>query len=521
MIQLETGRSNALISNKPSADTNNLTLHDDSNIESPTICEQQESKMSRLEELVEFVLEKREAKLYCSSDGQPFVVLKLNGQEHVWYLSSRTFKNWLRTRGRDEIGFSIIRHMVSEVVEHLSALAELQGQVRQVFQRIGYSDTAIYLDLCNDDGEAVEITKDGWKIIQNPPIYFTRGVDAQALPHPQSPGNLGLLDNLINVQPSDMILVKAFLLACFSQDVPYPILILLGKKGSAKSTGAKYLRQLIDPNNAPLRSPQNKEQDLAISAQNSFIICWDNASLISHGMSDSLCRLATGGAYAGRKLYTDSDEVVTAYRRPCILNGIDIPGLRSDALDRSIVLHMPQLQNQRHTQKNLDDTFKKYHPQILAGLLDAVSIALKNYGTTYINENIRMLDFATWTVAAEEGLGAPQGSFLKAYHGNRLAADMLAIEASPTAYLLWQFVHDHRGIWQGTAAKLLHDLQAVCEKYSVNKNQLPNYPRGMRQVLKNFSDNFERCGLFEESLGKPNGVEHFQLVCSMNAPNNV
>ena len=220
MIQLETGRPTAPISKKLSADTNNLTLHDDSNIESPTICEQQESKMSRLEELVEFVLEKREAKLYCSSDGQPFVVLKLNGQEHVWYLSSRTFKNWLRTRGRDEIGFSIIRHMVSEVVEHLSALAEHQGQVRQVFQRIGYSDTAIYLDLCNDDGEAVEITKDGWKIIQNPPIYFTRGVDAQALPHPQSPGNLGLLDNLINVQPSDMILVKAFLLACFSQDVP-------------------------------------------------------------------------------------------------------------------------------------------------------------------------------------------------------------------------------------------------------------------------------------------------------------
>jgi hypothetical protein len=40
-------------------------------------------------------------------------------------------------------------------------------------------------------------------------------------------------------------------------------------------------------------------------------------------MSDALCRLASGGSFAVRQLYTDRDEVLFQAARPVILNGIE------------------------------------------------------------------------------------------------------------------------------------------------------------------------------------------------------
>jgi hypothetical protein len=40
-------------------------------------------------------------------------------------------------------------------------------------------------------------------------------------------------------------------------------------------------------------------------------------------MSDSLCRLATGGGFATRQLYKDLDETLIEAIRPIILTGIE------------------------------------------------------------------------------------------------------------------------------------------------------------------------------------------------------
>ena len=52
-----------------------------------------------------------------------------------------------------------------------------------------------------------------------------------------------------------------------------------------------------------------------ISANNGYLLAFDNLSSLPAWLSDALCRLASGGSFAVRQLYTDDDEVLFQ-RRP-------------------------------------------------------------------------------------------------------------------------------------------------------------------------------------------------------------
>ena len=82
-----------------------------------------------------------------------------------------------------------------------------------------------------------------------------------------------------------------------------------------------------------MRTPPRDDRDLLIAANNSWVISYDNLSGIPPWLSDALCRLATGGGFSTRELYTDSDEVFFDAMRPVILNGIDHMAERADLAD--------------------------------------------------------------------------------------------------------------------------------------------------------------------------------------------
>ncbi|HEX2237337.1 MAG TPA: ATP-binding protein, partial [Gammaproteobacteria bacterium] len=60
----------------------------------------------------------------------------------------------------------------------------------------------------------------------------------------------------------------AWLMGAMRPTGPYPILILQGEQGTAKSTAAKVLRLLVDSSAVPLHTPPRKEEDLMIVAHN-------------------------------------------------------------------------------------------------------------------------------------------------------------------------------------------------------------------------------------------------------------
>ena len=131
------------------------------------------------------------------------------------------------------------------------------------------------------------------------------------MPAPVRGSSIADLRPLINVRTeSEFVLVCAFILGSLNPNGPFMILLVNGEAGSAKSTLCRIVRALVDPNKAPLRSEPKDNRDLAITANNSWMIGLDNMSRISERLSNALCRLATGGGFATRELYTDADEAI-------------------------------------------------------------------------------------------------------------------------------------------------------------------------------------------------------------------
>ena len=225
----------------------------------------------------------------------------------------------------------------------------------------------------------------------------------------------------------------AWALAVLRNRGPYPVIVLSGEQGSAKSTVSAILRSLLDPNSAPLRALPREDRDLFIAANNSHVLAFDNVSGLQPWISDTLCRLSTGGGFAVRQLYTDRDEVLFDAVRPVILNGIEDIAARPDLADRAIFLTLESIpEERRRPEAELWAAFETERPRILGALLDAVVQGLRRLPDTKLERLPRMADFALWASACEPAIWPP-GTFWSAYCGNRDEAVENVIEADPVA----------------------------------------------------------------------------------------
>ena len=87
------------------------------------------------------------------------------------------------------------------------------------------------------------------------------------------------------------------------------------------------------------------------------------------GFPTRLCRLATGGGFAVRQLYTDQDEVLFDAARPVILNGIEDIVARPDLADRALFLTLePIPEDRRRPEAELWTAFEVERPRILGAL---------------------------------------------------------------------------------------------------------------------------------------------------------
>src|SRR5215217_1400354 len=275
------------------------------------------------------------------------------------------------------------------------------------------------------------------------------------LPLPVRGGSIKVLRSFLNVgSEGDFVLVVAYLLAALRHRGPYPLLVLSGEQGSAKSTFSSLLRALLDPNTAPLRALPREDRDLFIAARNGHVLAFDNVSSLPAWISDTLCRLATGGGFAVRQLYSDQDEVLFDAARPVILNGIEEIVTRPDLADRALFLTLePIPEERRRPEQELWAAFEAERPRILGVLLDAVVEGLKRLPETHLPRLPRMADFALWASACETALWSA-GTFWSAYCGNRDEAVEGVIEADPIAAAV-RTVMATRTVWTGTASDLL------------------------------------------------------------------
>jgi hypothetical protein len=297
--------------------------------------------------------------------------------------------------------------------------------------------SAYFLDLGDASGAAIKICAGGWEVVDRPATKFQRPAGLLPLPVPSRGGSIELLRPYVNVSDAGFRLVVAWMTTALRPVGPYPILSLHGEQGSAKSTLARILGLLIDPQSCPLLAEPDSTLDLMATAVNGWLLAYDNITTVPNWLSDSLCRLVYGGGRAGRAFLSHHNRSVVHAQRPVILNGIEDFVQKSDLADRTVLLHLPSItQNRRRDEEEFWSAFRSEHSQILGAVLDAVVGGMRERPSVKLARLPRMADFALWGEAVGRGLGWEQGAFMSAYEESRLVATETSLESSPLGSML-------------------------------------------------------------------------------------
>ena len=387
---------------------------------------------SAADRLIGLVLESG-IELFHDPDQHGWASIRVDGHFENHPIRSRPFQLFLLRTYYRETGKSPGAQAIRATLELLEAKALFDGEESPINLRVANHRGKLYLDLCDRAWRAVEIDAEGWRIVDRPPPRFHRTRGSRPLPAPERGGSLDELRPFLNVDQQGWTLIKAFLVAALRPSVPCPILVAKGEQGAGKTTACRIISALLDPRTGALRGVPREVRDLTAAARNSWIVCFDNLSHLPEELADAACRLATGGGFGGRELYSDHDEAIFDATRPLVFNAIpDLGAARPDFLDRALIVDFFDMKPEmRRDEAQFWREFEQARPRILGALLDAVTAGLRNLPNVRLDQPPRMADFAIWVNACEEGLGMKPGEALAAYQSNRTETHNLALESSP------------------------------------------------------------------------------------------
>jgi hypothetical protein len=456
-------------------------------------------------------LSERAQELFHAPDATAYATIPIDDHLETWPVRSKGFRKWLAREYFSKTESAPNSDAIQSALNVIEARAHFDGAEREVYIRVGACGDRLYLDLADKRWRVVEISADGWRVIDRAPIPFRRPAGMRSLPDPVSGGSIDDLRPFLNISKDNndsFVLAVSFTLAALRPRGPYPALALAGEHGSAKSTFTAVLRRSIDPNSAPLRALPREDRDLFIAANNGHLLAFDNVSKLPDWISDTLCRLATGGGFATRQLYSDQDEALFDAMRPVILNGIEDVIVRPDLADRSIFLNLQNIaDDKRKAEKEFWREFDAAHPRILGALLEAMAHGLRQLPTTTLARTPRMADFALWGTACETAYWEA-GTFMCAYGQNRDDAVSAVIEADNVATAVLKFMAERSDVTQ-TAADLLGALKMAVGGEKVEqmekRKEWPSSPRALSGRVRRAAGTLRKVGI-EVTFGREPGT---------------
>jgi phage/plasmid primase-like uncharacterized protein/energy-coupling factor transporter ATP-binding protein EcfA2 len=467
-----------------------------------------------------------EVELFETPEGDAFATFVNHGHRETWPLTSKKFNEWLTQQYYRRNQRVCGSQATKEAIDTLCGIAKFDGAKKQVNLRIAREGDTIYLDLCNDNWEIIEIDKNGWRRSENSEIKFRRSGGMSALPFPiecNPKEGIEKLRQFINVESdADFQLIVAFLLGSLHPSGPYLILVVYGEQGTGKSTMVRVLRSLIDPNQAPLRKTTRTTDDLMVMAKQNFMIVCDNLSYLNDETSDDLCRLATGGGFTKRKLYSDDTEVTIKATRPIILNGIAEFVERGDLVSRSIVINLPVIEDKhRETEKAFNARFENAKSEILGSLLSAVSESLKNQHSLRLEENPRMADAWHWISSGVSAFGWKPEEIIKRFKEGHDGVSAGILEASPLYVTLMKLIEEPKvkmNKWRNTPTATLKKLEELLGENEKVPKGWPSNPKKLSEQLKRLAPQLRSAGIgVEFGRSKERFIEIWKSSKSIDA----
>ena len=440
---------------------------------------------------------------------EPHARVLVEGHWETWKTKSREFHRWLGKLFWDSAGSAVTADAICTALNVLDAKAVYNGPQITLENRVGWRDGAIWYDLCDRRWRAVKIRTDGWEVVECPPILFRRFSHQAAQLVPTKGGKLETLLPYVNLADERQgVLLLAYIVSCFLPDIPHPIPNLHGPQGAAKTTLARMLRRIVDPSKVEVLSFPSGSAELVQQLSHHYFAFFDNISDVSEGISDLLCRAVTGEGFSKRELYTDDEDIIYTFRRCIGLNGINPAAKKPDLLDRSILLKLDRIpEDRRREERDVLAAFDAERPAILGAIFDALSAAMRLHESVRLSRLPRMADFARWGAAITQALGYRPEEFLSAYSANIVEQHEEAIQENPVAAAVRAFMEGRPDGWEGSMSELLESLSNVAklEKIDTDAKLWPKAANALSRRLNEAKTNLAEVGIIFERMAAEKG----------------
>ena len=407
-------------------------------------------------------------------------------------LRSRECRRWLAKLYYIESGKAPGSDSINSAILILEADAK---ETRIMFNRIAPDgEGGIWWDMSDEWGRAIHITKEGWKILLNPPQIFKHYPHQKPLKTPSEKGSLlPLLDYIIINDPGHQLLSIITPITYLVPEVPHVIEIVSGSKGSTKSSRHRFNRMVIDPSATPLLAlPSQKDLNQMVQhADHHYFLIYDNVTKIDEEQSDLLCRVVTGLGFSKRMLYTDDETVIRQLKRCVAINGINIPADKPDLLDRSVIQMADMMKDEkRKTEADINKKMEKDAPMVIRAFLDILVLAMNHYDGIKPIRNNRMADYTKWGYAISMAMGLETGYFANAYQANIDSQDEEVISSQPVADWLLKWI-DYNKVtkYSGSASDIHQTLtEFAADTYNQDLKYIDDFPKGATPMGKKLKE---------------------------------
>jgi hypothetical protein len=441
---------------------------------------------------------RKDVTLFHNEQNDAYIALDISGHQEVWSCKSKDMKRLIASKSWEKDKKPLSSESIRSIINTLEGKACFDGEKIELQNRTAWYKNELWYDLTNKEWQVIKINKDGWKIVNRPPIIFKRYKHQKPQITPIKDGDVKLIFNYINIKNEEhKLLFLVFLVSCFIPDFPHVMLVVFGAQGSSKSTLSKLSRLIVDPSLIEIASFPHSPKELIQALAHHYFLFFDNVSYISEDQSDTLCKAITGGGHIKRELYENDEDIIYSFMRCIGINGINLVATRPDLLERSLLLELERIEpSNRKTETELYNNFTNDSPLILGGIFDSLVKSINIQPTIKLDLHPRMADWTLWGCAIAEALGYKKEEFLNAYLNNTNKQTEMLLNENIVATALFSFM-ENENEWKGTPTDLLNKLstQAVFVNIDTREKYWPKGANALSRKLNELSTHLKQMGL--------------------------
>lgn len=465
------------------------------------------------EKIYKFAMTKIKKLVISESDSNKvYALISKNGHTESLDLSNKRALHWLRWVYNKKTGKNYSEDNYQNALTLIKSQAIMNETKREtIYNRVAMVDDSIFYDLATFDWKAVKITKNNVEVVnldETTPIFTRKQHQSlQKFPEFTDDDPLDDLVKLLRIKNEDYQFFKVHLIEMFLEEIPVPIMVVIGEQGTIKTTLCKTVKRIIDPSGENVSSLPRKTEDLLLNLYSRYLVHFDNVSGFNQEVSDIFCRAITGEGISKRRLYTDAEEVIWNYQRKIVINGI-APSLEyPDLRERCIIFETtPVRESERLTEEEFEKKFQELLPRLLGQIFKILSSALALYEPvkSELKNLPRMADYTIFGECISRVLGCESFSFVKKYRERLQLNATDVVETYPLIPLLENLMNN-KNEYENTVAKFYKEIIQLAQYEEVDIDsryaKFPAAPNKVRQHIQKLKPTFRILG-FEINISQ-------------------